>query len=71
MKRTLNLILITAFTGSLLMMFSCSEDFMVKEPPGTAAGSVMESPEGVEAMLIACYSSLQGRSRFGDCLGTD
>lgn len=71
MKRTLNLILITAFSGSLLMMSSCSEDFLVQAPPGTAAGSVMESPEGVEAMLIACYSSLQGRSRFGDCLGTD
>jgi len=70
MKRIFNLILITAFAGSLLLS-SCSEEFLTKEPPGTAAGSVMESPEGVEAMLIASYSNLQGRSRFGDCMGTD
>jgi len=70
MKRIFNLILITAFAGSLLLS-SCSEEFLTKEPPGTAAGSVMESPEGVEAMLIACYSNLQGRSRFGGGIGTD
>jgi hypothetical protein len=71
MKRIFILMIITTLTGSLLTFNSCSEDFLSKEPPGVAAGTVMESPEGVEALLIGCYSSLQGRSRFGDCLGTD
>jgi len=71
MKQLFKSVLITSLTGSLLIICSCSEDFLMKEPPGTLAGSVMESPEGVEGLLIGAYSSLQGRSRFGDCLGTD
>lgn len=71
MKKILNFILIVAFTGSLMMMSSCGDDFLIKEPPGSAAGSVMESPEGVEALLVGAYSTLQGRSRFGGAMGTD
>lgn len=71
MKRIFNFILIATLTGSLMVMFSCSEEFLVKEPPGSAAGSVMETPEGVEALLIGAYSTLQGRSRFGGAMGTD
>lgn len=71
MKKIFNFILITALTGSLITMFSCSDEYLEKEPPGSAAGTVMESPEGVEALLIGAYSNLQGRSRFGGAMGTD
>lgn len=37
-----------------LMVFiafcSCTEDFLIKEPPGTAAGSVISTPDGVESL---------------------
>ena len=52
-------------------MSSCTEDFLTKAPPGTAAGPVMESEKGVEAMIVGAYSMLQGGSRFSDCLATD
>ena len=71
MKKIFNFIIITALTGSFIIMFSCNDEFLVKEPPGSAAGSVMESPEGVEALLIGSYSNLQGRSIFGGAMGTD
>ncbi len=71
MKRIFIIMFITALTVSMLTMNSCNEDFLVKEPPGAAAEAVMQTSEGVEALLIGCYSNLQGRSRFGDCLGTD
>jgi hypothetical protein len=71
MKRIINIFLNIVFTGSLLMMFSCSEDFLTKQPPGTAAGSVMESEAGVEAMIVGTYSVLQGGSRFGAVIASD
>lgn len=71
MKRIFNFIIIATLTGSMMMMFSCSEEFLIKEPPGSAAGSVMESSEGVEALLVGAYSSLQGQQRFGGAMGTD
>jgi tetratricopeptide (TPR) repeat protein len=52
----------------LLMIYSCSEEFLTKEPPGVAAGSVMETPEGVEALLVATYERVQGSDMFGGCL---
>jgi len=71
MKRISDIILITVLSVISLMICSCSEDFLVKEPPGALAGSVMESPEGVEGILIGAYSALQGRSRFGGAMATD
>ncbi len=71
MKKIFNFILFTAFTGSLLTTLSCSDEYLVKEPPGSAAGTVMESPEGVESLLIGAYSDLQGFGRFGGAMGTD
>ncbi|SHI56418.1 Starch-binding associating with outer membrane [Tangfeifania diversioriginum] len=75
MKKILNILLLGTLTGCLLVTFSCSEDFLEKEPPGAAAGSVMESPEGVEALLIGAYSNLNGtdanRSDFGGAMATD
>lgn len=71
MKKIFNLLISGTFTMFLLMMLSCSEEFLEKEPPGSAAGTVMETPEGVEALLIGAYSDLQGYSRFGGALATD
>ncbi|MCD6354011.1 MAG: RagB/SusD family nutrient uptake outer membrane protein, partial [Prolixibacteraceae bacterium] len=71
MKNIFNFLITGAITGVLLIFASCNDDFLQKEPPGAAAGTVMESSEGVEALLIGTYSDLQGRSRFGGALGTD
>jgi hypothetical protein len=53
------------------VIFSCSEDFLIKEPPGAAAGSVISSPYGVEAVLIGTYAAMKGQSMFGGAMGTD
>ncbi len=55
----------------IMVSSSCSDEFLTKEPPGTAAGSVISSPDGVEAVLIGTYSALRGRSMFGGALCTD
>jgi len=71
MKKIFNFIFIILLTGSMLIMSSCGDDFLVKQPSGTAAGTVMESEEGVESLLIGTYSSMQGQQRFGGAIGTD
>lgn len=70
MKNILKYSLICTLLLSISLFYSC-EDFLEKEPPGAAAGTVMESPEGVEALLIGAYSTLQGAGRFGGALATD
>jgi starch-binding outer membrane protein, SusD/RagB family len=71
MKRIIKLLSITVLLGSLLMIYSCSEEFLTKEPPGVAAGSVMETPDGVEALLVAAYERIQGQDMFGGCLASE
>ncbi len=71
MKRLIRLLSITVLLGSLLMIYSCSEEFLTKEPPGVAAGSVMQTPEGVEALLVATYERVQGSDMFGGCLASE
>jgi len=61
---------ITVFV-SLLAFSSCSEEFLKKEPIGVGAGSVMTSPDGIEAILTGAYAALKGRYMFGGALGTD
>lgn len=63
--------------GIILILFfatSC-EDFLNKEPYGAAAGAVMETPEGVEGLLIGVYSNLNGttafRTDFGGAMTSD
>jgi hypothetical protein len=53
------------------VLHSCSDDFLIREPPGSAAGSVMESPDGVESLLVSAYSALRGNSMFGGSMGSD
>jgi hypothetical protein len=53
------------------IIFSCSEGFLIKEPPGVGAGSVITSPDGVEKVLIGTYAAMRGKSQFGGAMGTD
>jgi hypothetical protein len=71
MKRIINLLLTAVLFGSMLMINSCSEDFLTKEPPGVAAGSVIQTPEGIEALLVGTYSAMQGAGMFGGALTSD
>ena len=65
------LLLIIPVLAVFSALHSCSEDFLIKEPPGAAAGSVMESPDGVESLLVSAYSALRGNSMFGGSMGSD
>lgn len=71
MKRIINSIIIITFAGLFVFLYSCKEEFLDKQPTGTAAGQVMESPEGVEGLLIGAYDMLTGDNIFGPALGTD
>lgn len=72
MKRSLKSLSIALLFGSLLMIVSCGEDFLTKEPSGVAAGSVMQSPEGVEALLLGVYERMQnGIDMFGAAMTSD
>lgn len=72
MKSIIKLLSITVLLGSLLMIYSCSEEFLTKEPPGVAAGTVMQTPEGVEALLTGTYERMQnGSSMFGGALASE
>jgi hypothetical protein len=71
MKRIFNLLIITVFAVSLFTIFSCSEDFLTKQPSGVAAGTVMQTSEGVERLLIGVYERMAGDGIFGGAMGTD
>jgi hypothetical protein len=73
MKRLLKLLSVTILFGSLLMIYSCSEEFLIKEPPGVAAGSVIQTPAGVEALLTGVYERMQNanQSMFGAAMTSD
>lgn len=72
MKRIIKLLSITFFLGGILLINSCSEDFLTKEPPGVAAGSVIQTPDGVEALLNGVYERMQnGDQMFGGAITSD
>jgi len=72
MKRIIKLLSVTFLFGSLLMIYSCSEEFLTKEPPGVAAGSVIQTPSGVETLIAGVYERMQnGGSMFGGCITSD
>ncbi len=73
MKRLLKLLSVTILFGSLLMIYSCSEEFLTKEPPGVAAGSVIQTPAGVESLVIGVYERMQNanQSMFGAAMTSD
>jgi hypothetical protein len=72
MKRKFKLLSITFFLGGLLLINSCSEDFLTKEPPGVAPASLIQTPDGVEALLNGVYERMQnGGSMFGGAITSD
>ncbi len=71
MKRILNLILITAITGAFVFLASCGDEFLNKQPPGSAAGAVIETPAGVEGILIGAYDRITTYDMFGAALAND
>ena len=64
MKRILNFILITTLTGGFILLVSCSEDWLNLQPPGSAAGTLLESSAGVEGILIGAYDRLKARNMW-------
>ena len=72
MKKIFNLLSVIALLGSLLITYSCSDEYLTKEPFAVVPGAVIESPKGVEALLIGVYERMQnGGSMFGGCLTSD
>jgi hypothetical protein len=45
---------------TLFWSVSCSEDFLNVDPPGSYSAPALENAKGVEGMLIAAYSALDG-----------
>jgi starch-binding outer membrane protein, SusD/RagB family len=53
-----------AFAIIIMMIISksCSEDFLSKEPPGSAAGTVFYDEKGINALLTGAYAIVPGSS---------
>ena len=72
MKKLLKLLSISVLFGSLLMIYSCSEEFLTKEPFGVVPNSLIPTPNGIECLLIGVYERMQnGSSMFGGALNSD
>jgi starch-binding outer membrane protein, SusD/RagB family len=65
MKRIKYFLITITLTGCLMFLYSCSEDFLDKQPPGVAAGSVIQTEKGVESLLIGAYNVLRGKEMWG------
>ena len=50
MKKAIKLLSVAILLGSMLLIYSCNDEFLTKEPPGVAAGSVIQSPTGIETL---------------------
>lgn len=46
----------------LTMSYSCSEDFLTKEPPGSLSENQLYSADGIDALLIGTYAMVGGSS---------
>lgn len=68
MKNIFKLLSVIVLLASFLMINSCNEDFLTKEPPGAAPVDIIETPEFVEALLVGAYERLQGSDMFGGAL---
>lgn len=71
MKRFQKLLSVSVLLASLLIINSCSEEFLTKEPPGVVPGDVVNSPSGVEKLLIGVYERMQAGNMFGAALTSD
>ncbi|HOB82966.1 MAG TPA: RagB/SusD family nutrient uptake outer membrane protein [Bacteroidales bacterium] len=73
MKKIFRFLSFSILMASLLAIYSCSEEFLTKEPPGVAAGSVIQTPAGIEALIIGVYERMQNanQSMFGAAMTSD
>ena len=55
-----NIYLIPSLLVSLIMVFSCSEEFLEKSPPGAMSETQLETPAGVEGLLVGAYAAMKG-----------
>lgn len=46
----------------LTMSYSCSEEFLTKEPPGSTSENVFYDAKGIDALLIGTYAMVGGSS---------
>jgi hypothetical protein len=46
----------------LVLSYSCSEDFLTKEPPGSTSENVFYDAKGIDALLIGTYAMVGGSS---------
>ena len=70
MKRKSNYIFIYLLIGKLVILGACSDDFLDKQPPASAAGAIMENLDGVEALLVGAYDGLTTK-RYTVGMGCD
>jgi starch-binding outer membrane protein, SusD/RagB family len=71
MKKILRLLSVAILLAGSLIINSCSEEFLTKAPPAVASGTLVETPEGVENLLVGVYERLQGSSMFGGAMSSD
>ena len=71
MNKIFSLILSVFIFGCMMTFSSCGEDFLLKQPPASLAGSVMETPDGVEGILVGAYAHTTRGAIFGSAMGTD
>ncbi len=71
-----NRILILSMIGLLTVALSCKDEFLEADPPGAYSEPSLQNAKGVEGMLIAAYSALDGswfeswgNNRFGQAGG--
>jgi len=50
----------------LAILFSCSEDFLTKEPMGSSSETVFYNEKGIDALLIGAYGLIDGGYAGGD-----
>jgi starch-binding outer membrane protein, SusD/RagB family len=46
----------------MIILRSCSDDFLTREPPGSPAGSVFYNEKGINTLLIGTYAIVPGSS---------
>ena len=58
--KKLSILMVIVFL--LTMSYSCSEDFLTKEPPGSTSENVFYDATGIDALLIGTYAMVGGSS---------
>ena len=71
MNKIISILQIALIFGCIAIHSSCSEEFLVKDPPALLAGAAVTTPAGVEASLIGAYASTTRGDIFGTAMGCD